>query len=217
MKNPLGNSFCKRKNFPQDIKWGDIVDATIEEIEEFGVFFSYKGVRGFLDWIRLPNNEDYKRFTEGHIKPGEIYKIRVGIIYNSKREIQLISRPDVNEIEFIKTQYNEFKSILDIMERCLIKGYYLPSVIKSSLDSCGITSYIVFLNDKTLESKYLSMYKCFCTFEESQFLKDMFEKFGYKNIDIPLLVCGFDDQLLVIYLRVDWLNLFERIKELENL
>lgn len=217
MKSQVDDLFCKRKDLPHDIQWGDIVDVTIEEIKDFGVFFSYKGVRGFIDWIRLPQKEDYKRFTEGLIKVRDLYKLRLGIVNNQNGTVQLISRPDIVETELLKEKYKEFRDILNLMEDCVLKGCFFDEKNGSN----GLTRYGIIsdkLSTKTgdLECRIWRIFECSCTSNEKEFIRMMFAKYNYKYFDIPVVITGFDDQLLNIHLRIDWLKLLTNLQIIES-
>jgi len=198
--------YTYRKNLPNDIHWGDVVNVVVSEIRDFGVFFTYKGVHGFLDWIRLPNKDDYKRFVGGDIQPGDEYRIRLGIVDRiNNGTIKLVSSPDIQEIVTFKKGYHLLKEKLNVLQKCIVKGV--------NLAESGFFTYRIIADGSTLESELALI--CYCTGEEKEYLLQILSKNNYINfesIEVPVIISHFDDQLLKVYVRMDWLGIFENIK-----
>lgn len=194
-------NYTHRKDLPYDIHWGDRVKVRIEEVRDFGVFFTYKGVVGFIDWIRLECKEDYKRFTEGETKQGDEYELNIGIVdLVENNTISLLSRPDREEIERIKSSYYYLKENFAIGEVLIVSdigfaemGFCTHTIVQES----GI---------HRTESPII----CYCTDEEDTFLRiGLVSQYKTRHLDeltVPVIVSSFDDQLLVMYVQLDLMS-----------
>ena len=198
-------NYTKRKDLPHDIHWGDRVRVTIEEVRPFGVFFTYKGVVGFIDWIRLEDKADYKKFTEGEIKPGDEYELTLGIVdLMKKNTITLLSRPDTEEIEGIKSSYYILKENFAIGDVLSITDIYFGDMgfwTKTIVQESGI---------HTTESEII----CNCTDEEKTFLKiGLLSQYKARHLDgltVPVIISSFDDQLLTTYAQLDLISFLKK-------